>query len=197
MAGRPSQRRHHEEEVVEINLIPLMNMICILIPFMIMAAVFVQLSIIDTSLPTAVAPGEKVEEDPAKKPKLTLTVAMSKEGFSIAGYGGVLNIASDQENAAKDKEQPPFIIPKKIVGKNPDGTDILEFDYASLQENLIKVKDKYPDQYSIILLPESHVVYQEIIDAMDTAREVRSKDASGKEITRILFPSPVLAGGMR
>lgn len=189
MAGRPSSRLHGTVVDDEINLIPMMNVFCILIPFLILSAVFVQLSVIDTSLPTAMKPGDTPLEQTVK-PKLTLTVAMTEEGFTIAGYGGVLDVADSKPDDETTSKQPRYIIPK--ISENGQ----LVFDFLKLQENLIKVKDKFPDQYSIILLPEDQVNFQEIIKTMDVSREVKVKDETGKESTRILFPSPVLAGGV-
>ena len=40
----------------ELNLVPIMNLVTILIPFLIMAAQFVQLAVIDSTLPAIGAP---------------------------------------------------------------------------------------------------------------------------------------------
>ena len=59
------QRRKEEEQ--ELNLTPIMNLVTILIPFLIMAAQFVNLAVIDSTLP-AIGPPQPVEEEPEKPP---------------------------------------------------------------------------------------------------------------------------------
>ena len=52
MAARPSNRGHREEEALEeLNLIPIMNLIVILIPALLLTAAFVQFAVINVSAP--------------------------------------------------------------------------------------------------------------------------------------------------
>ena len=152
MAGRPSKRMHVTGAPEELNLIPLMNVFCIIIPFLILFAAFVQLSIIETNLPSSSSNAPSTDEKPDEKPKLTLTVALTSEGFKIAGAGGVLNVGD--ENAAPPAEgeepaKPQTLIPKVVK----DGQ--LVYDFTKLQEKLILVKDKFPQHFTVILLPRT------------------------------------------
>ncbi|HDH97043.1 MAG TPA: hypothetical protein ENF73_04885 [Proteobacteria bacterium] len=176
-----------------------MNVFCILIPFLVMAAVFVQLSVIDVILPAAAAESPEAQgeqEQPQEStPTLNLTLAITKEGFIIAGYGGVLDVGGtcgqvrtqQGTEAEGENARATYIIPKK-----PDGS----WDFECLRKNLVRVKDAYPDQYGIIILPEPDIKYQTIIDVIDVAREERFVDADGNMNRRVLFPSPILAGGV-
>ena len=199
MGARPSQRRRANEGVIqEINLIPLMNVFCILIPFLLLAAVFVQLSIINTNLPTAASLSKKdTEESPTPEvKKLNLTVFITKEGFMLAGYGGVLNVTDVENGDEEGQKKSRTIIPKKVIGKDRDGNDLKEYDFTKLQDNLRKIKKAFPSHYSIILLPESHVKYETIIKTLDFSREYREKKPDGTEEVKELFVNPVLAGGI-
>lgn len=196
MPARPSLKKHLAlGGTKDVNLIPLMNVFCILIPFLIMVAIFVQVSIVDVVLPaaaeqtTAEPQEQKPPEEQKTPPKLNLTVAITKQGFIIAGYGGVLDVAG--VCGAVSAPQQEGAMPKYIIPKRPDGL----WDMDCLQKNLIRIKEAYPDQFSIILLPEGDIDYQTIIDVMDIAREYKVTE-NGKKITRIMFPSPVLAGGV-
>ena len=174
-----------------------MNVFCILIPFLLLTAVFVQLTIISTNLPNAAAASNKTtDESPTPDiKKLNLTVFITKEGFTLAGYGGVLDVGDKPvEDEAKGKSR--TVIPKKVVGKDRDGNDILEYDFEKLQQNLIKIKETFPGHYSIILLPENNVKYENIIQTLDHSREYNVKKPDGTEETRELFVNPVLAGGI-
>jgi len=193
MPSRPSLRKHSSDEVGEVNLVPLMNVFCILIPFLVMAAVFMQLSVLDVVLPAAARETPEAEEEKPPEeavPTLNLTLAITKKGFIIAGYGGVLNVGGvcgEVEAVDEEGTRATYIIPKR-----PDGS----WDFKCLQKNLVRVKDAYPDQYGIILLPEADVKYQTIIDVIDVTREYKFVDAQGNRNSRVLFPSPVLAGGV-
>ncbi|MCZ7583822.1 MAG: biopolymer transporter ExbD [Deltaproteobacteria bacterium] len=145
MAGRPSHRVRSKEKVQELNVLPVMNVFAILVPFLLLSAAFVQLTIVDTSLP-ARGSGESTKEPEDDKPKLNLTVFIRDDGFMLAGYGGVLLL--DEQNGG---ETPPeggeapastrFTIEKKeIEGK-------LDFDWDRLRETLVKVKEAYPKHF--------------------------------------------------
>ena len=51
MARRPSQQRHTEEPLEEVNLIPIMSILCILIPVLILAFNFFEVSIQQVAAP--------------------------------------------------------------------------------------------------------------------------------------------------
>ena len=107
---------------------------------------------------------------------------ITSQGFSVAGYGGVLNIPGEEAEQGKK--------PTTVIKKKEDG----EFDFAKLKEVLIRIKEAYPGQYSVILLPEQTVLYDNIIKVMDLARTYKKKKPDGSEAEELLFPNPVLAG---
>lgn len=196
MPGRPSLKKHLAlSGTRDINLIPLMNVFCILIPFLIMVAIFVQVSIVDVVLPAAAeqTTTESKEKAPPEEqkapPKLNLTVAITKQGFIIAGYGGVLDVVGVCGSVSEPQQE--GAMPRYIIPKRADG----QWDFDCLQKNLIRIKEAYPDQFSIIILPEGDISYQTIIDVMDVAREYKTTE-NGKKVAKIMFPSPVLAGGV-
>ena len=74
----------------DLNLTPIMNLVTILIPFLIMAAQFVQLSVIDSTLP-AIAPPTKVEPPkPDEKPPLQLSLALKGDGIVVLGADRII-----------------------------------------------------------------------------------------------------------
>lgn len=200
MGARPSQRRRKARgEIPDINIIPLMNVFCILIPFLLLTAVFVQLTIIDTNLPSSSSSStsDTAEESPTPEvAQLNLTVLITKEGFIMAGYGGVLTVEGNPEGGENGKK----IIPMKVTGKDENGNDIMEYDYEKFQETLIKIKEAYPGKHSIIILPENQVKYSTIIKVLDTSREYRVKKPGAEKDDEFevknLFLNPVLAAGI-
>jgi hypothetical protein len=81
-------KKHTEWEVQELNLIPVMNLVTILIPFALLSAQFVHLAVIDSSLPAIGQP--QIMENPPDKPPLRLTIIMSDAGFTLSGGGAQL-----------------------------------------------------------------------------------------------------------
>ena len=91
-------RKKIKEEVPEPNLVPVMNLVMLLIPFLLMASAFFEVAIINVSAPK-VASGPSSDDTPKDdKPKLNLTVVVSacngadcsNAGFKICAYGGCL-----------------------------------------------------------------------------------------------------------
>jgi biopolymer transport protein ExbD len=83
-------RKKVKEEVDEPNLVPVMNLVMLLIPFLLMASAFFEVAIINVSAPK-VASGPSSDDTPKDdKPKLNLTVVLSDAGFKICAYGGCL-----------------------------------------------------------------------------------------------------------
>ena len=82
----------------DLDLVPIMNLVTILIPFLLMASSFVTLAAIDSTLP-AIGPPVPVEEEP-DKPPLNLSIAVTDEGFTIMGADAVLNPDGGGEPAA-------------------------------------------------------------------------------------------------
>jgi biopolymer transport protein ExbD len=188
MAGRPSQRLHRVSHSEEANLLPIMNLMTILIPFLLLSATFIKLTIIDSALPASTQPSDKVSQEVSPTPtpeekKLTLTVFIREDGFTVGGIGGILDVGNEKEKTEEEK-------PQTIIEKKPDGT----YDYDKLKEILVRIKDAFPGQNTVILLPEPQIKYDDIIQLMDVARTYKKKQPDGSETEELLFPSPVLAG---
>ncbi len=189
MAGFKGKREHTEEQL---DLVPIMNLVSILIPFLLMAAQFVNLAVIDSTLPAIGEPKEVEEKEEDDKPPLVLTVALTDKGFFVSGADAILNPDGDKEEEGGDEgdERPPTV-PCKDGGKcsNMDA-----YDYEELTRLLGLIKDEYPDDQNVILLPEARIQYELIVRVMDACREdPNTKTPDGK--FRELFPFVVIAGG--
>ncbi len=179
------QRRIQEAE--GLNLVPVMNLVTILIPFLLMAAEFVQLAVIDSTLPQ-IGPIKTVEEEP-EKPPLNLSLAITEKGITVLGADAVL-FPDGKPEAAEGEEQPPTV-PCKSGGAC---TGVDDYDWKRLTSILAQIKDEYPDDENVILVPDSRIKYEIIVKAMDASREdVDNPGPDGKP--RLLFPYVVIAGG--
>jgi biopolymer transport protein ExbD len=169
----------------ELDLIPIMNMVTILIPFLLMASSFVNLAVIDSTLPAIGAPTEADEPD---TPPLNLKVLVTSEGFTIATDVAVL------PSAASDGPTVPC--------RQSGCPGIESYDFEALTALLSTIKDEYSHEENVILVPESHIRYDIIIMTMDATREDPSQkvqytdDQSQTSMrSKELFPYVVIAGG--
>ena len=171
----------------ELNLVPIMNLVTILIPFLLMAAQFISLAVIDSTLP-AIGPPQPQEQQQDEDPPLSLSVLITDEGFTVKG-NGIDDIvgASDEEG-----EEAGPTIPCTIQGcPTPEA-----YNTAELTRMLNEIKDLEgnEEEENVILVPEPKVPYEVLVMTMDATRnDPERKGADGK--SRQLFPFVVIAGG--
>lgn len=167
------------EDAKDLDLVPIMNLVTILIPFLLMAAQFVHLAVIDSTLP-AIGPPVETTEKP-DEPPLNLTVIVTDQGYTVAGATAVLPPPTGEGG--------PTIPCVEAGCPTPDSYDVKE-----LTRLLGLVKDEFPDEENVIMVPESRIAYEVIVRTMDATREdVSNKGPEGKP--RELFPYVVIAGG--
>ncbi len=180
----PKGKRNSDAE--ELDLVPIMNLVTILIPFLLMASSFVTLAAIDSTLPAIGPPTEATETDDDEE-KLNLSIAVTDEGFTVMGGDGTLR------SEGADGEKGATLPCKRPGCPTPDS-----YDTAGLTELLSDIKDRWKDEENVILVPESQVSYEALIYTMDAAREdpdQKETDENGSSRNRLLFPNVVIAGG--
>lgn len=170
------------EDAEDLNLVPIMNLVTILIPFLLMAAEFVSLSVIDSTLPAIGAPTDATPQDEPDKPPLNLSVIITNAGYTIAGSAAVL------KNRNEGSEGGPTV-PCKEAGC----PSVESYNIKELRALLNQIKDEYPEEENVILVPESSVKYSVIVQTMDGTRDDPDNKEDGK--ARLLFPYVVIAGG--
>ena len=169
------RRVRDEEHAGELNIIPYLDIITNLVMFMMLSmAGLISLGVVNVTAPKINAEQQAQPADP-NQPKLLLMVAISKRGFYIAGSGGVLGGPAD--GTSVDATQPP------TVPVRPDG----RFDYDSLTAQMVKIKDRYPQETSVILSADPDIPYDILIQTMDACREVKVQSAGGLSERRPLF----------
>ncbi len=181
------RRPHSSADETELNLVPVMNLVTILIPFLLMAAEFVSLAVIDSTLP-AIGPPQPVEEEP-DKPPLNLSLAVTDSGITVLGADAVL-FPEGAPPVAEGEERPPTIPCKS--GDECTGLD--DYNWEELTRILGQIKDEYPDDENVILVPDHRTKYEVIVKTMDHSREDRDNKGPEGE-PRLLFPFVVIAGG--
>lgn len=168
------------EDAQDLDLVPIMNLVTILIPFLLMGSSFISLAVIDTTLPAIGPPTESTEED--DKEKLNLSIAITDEGYQILGAQAVLE-------SRGEGDKPGYPVPCT----RPGCPTADSYDTKELTRLLGEIKDRFEDEENVILVPEATVEYEVLVLTMDATREDLSNTTGGKP--RLLFPYVVIAGG--
>lgn len=124
----------------ELNLVPFIDLMSVLITFLLISAVWTQVSMIQ--LGASFASPRQDQETPIKPPPLEDLVLR----LDIKEVGYVLYIGKDVR-----------AIPK-VNG---------EYDQLSLYNDLAKIKQMYPDKGGIKMAIEDKIVYDHVVNAMD------------------------------
>ena len=139
---RKAGKRKREES--DVNIIPVMNIFLLLIPFLLLTAAFVKIAILDLSLPSLSKSGAAKQQQENRK-KLTLVILKVKDnGFQLKSFGF--------------KFDP---IPK-IQEK---------YNFQILANQLLEIKTKNTAAEDVIVAPDADTKYGLIIKIMDQCRE--------------------------
>jgi biopolymer transport protein ExbD len=179
MAFKPSLKRSKAQEVGEANMLPVMGLMCILIPLLLTSTESIKLGMIELNLPKASSGGggNKPKDEPKEKEqKLNVNVTLTNDGFYVGSALGVATMEGEPT------------IPRKGGEK--------VYDYEKLTKYLADLKKKaqgnFVDLENITIVAEKDIAYKFMIWTMDAARLYR--DDTGKR--RILFPSVSIAAGV-
>ncbi len=142
MSKRIHRRKH---PAAELNITAFMNLMVVLVPFLLITAVFTHVTVLDLNLPP---PGSKESNQP-KKPPYELRVTIRKNMLVI----------SDNRLGLIQR------IPSK--GK--------EHNFVQLKATLKQVKARLPDHTNITILAEQQTRYADLISAMDSSRSYRAE----------------------
>jgi biopolymer transport protein ExbD len=144
-----------ETEDVELHLLPFMNLMTLLIPFLLLSATFVQLATIGTTLPAITK-----DPAPAATESLRLTVAIDDDGYLLTG------------NESLFEGESRLRIPRGLDGA---------WDTPALAEAAVAIKEAHPSERALLLSPELDVPFEEIVAVLDATRE-RSVDGVTTEL---------------
>jgi biopolymer transport protein ExbD len=160
------------EETRELELIPVMNLFMVLIPFLLMGAAFYHVGVIPSSLPTHVPTDSDVPRTPTK---ITANLAVAPDRLELGASSTSL---TDEQLAELGGSWP-----------SRDG----EYDIAGVQERLIAIKKRYPHSDTMIVLPHEELEYQTLVEILDSTRELKQKGGQGEGKATPLFPVVVFS----
>lgn len=128
--NRKHRRTYKELIEADLNIMPLMNLFVVLIPMLLLSAVFVELSVIDLQLPS-----DQAESTPPKQ-SLRLSVEIRSDAYTVSARGWKTRTIPRGEEPALGE------LLATIAAKNPDNKElaILSPDRTPYQD-IIAVMD--------------------------------------------------------
>jgi len=153
-------RKQHLSQPGEVNITAFMNLMVILVPFLLITAVFSRITILELNLPVPGNPNQAAKQD--DKEKLELEVILRQDVVEIG-----------------DRKRGRL----KLIAVNDDGSYLTE-----VSEMLQQIKARFPDKNDITLLLESDIPYQRLVEMMDTLRIVKVQQGE-ESINAELFPA--------
>jgi biopolymer transport protein ExbD len=160
------------EETRELELVPVMNLFMVLIPFLLMGAAFYQIGVIPSSLPTSTPDDSDVPRTPTK---VTVNLIITPDRIDL----GASSTSLDEEQL------------EALGGSWPlrDG----KYDTEGVQAQLLSIKQRYPHSDTLIALPHEELDYQSLVEILDRTREFEAPPAGGAKKTYELFPVVVFS----
>ncbi|MBW1881442.1 MAG: biopolymer transporter ExbD [Deltaproteobacteria bacterium] len=156
----------------EVDLIPVMNLFVVLIPFLLLSAAFFHVGVIPTSLPSQSAGKTDIA---ASERAVTVTLQVNADEVHISAASTVL----DEETLAALS----LTIPRTDEG----------YDLDLLSRALYQIKQMYEESDTVILLAGEGVVYRDVITVLDVTRERTLNEGTPNEVRVPLFPVVVLS----
>lgn len=152
-------RRRHSGDAEELNVTAFMNLMVVLVPFLLLSAVFSEITIHELNLPSLSEATREAKDD---KPKVALEVIIRADRLEVQDRNGGISARVIANRGARH-------------------------DFATLNNRLIEVKQSYPDITAVTLLLEPNVAYDTLISTMDAVR-VAQASRGGETLKVELFP---------
>jgi biopolymer transport protein ExbD len=170
MIRRRKGGRHHNDDTAELNITAFMNLMVILVPFLLITAVFSRLAILELNLP-----GSSTEPVEPQDQTFQLEVIIRQDKIEIGDRNqGLLGIYPNNEEG--------------------------EYDYEALSTKLSELKDRYPTKTDASILLESEIAYDTLVQVMDRVRLAEEIEDESIVRTDLfpdisIGDAPVVAGG--
>ena len=170
-------------EVTDLNLIPIMNLVLVLIPAVLFNTQLVKLGVIEMEAPImgcCASPdrplGLKIQLDP-------------QQGFILTTRAEPIGMILGPENAKPDSAQ---VAQRHVIPKASDQS----YDYKTLYRVATQLKNRYPRSNQVLLAGSAQVEFRDIVHTMDTIRHFTPEDRATLGVRhremwdRVLFTTP-------
>ena len=173
MLKRPTSRRKSKPEGITLNLVPILDTMVTLIAFLLFTMSYLNLASVESPFPQA---SPKDIEQALKEKPLQLTLTLRDNETEIWS---------------------PFeLIPSKTIPNSAPGIP----DTRAIHLALIEIKQKFPTETKVVMVPQPAVNYDTLVAVMDAARMLEKSDtpvffknkATGvDEVAKVLFPEVI------
>jgi len=170
------RKSKNKDEWQDPDLIPILNLVCICIPFLLMMVSFVEYAVINVNAPRFNQAA--TQAPPQDRLPLNLTVLVTDQGFTVTARGQNVGAGADAVDASANAGP---TIPKKRVGGKMD------YNFAELSKKMRDLKNDNDEESQLNIGAERNIDYETIVKVMDATRS----DDKGE-----LFPNVVLLGGI-
>jgi len=141
--GNRFNRRRRAHEAGDINITAFMNLMVILVPFLLVTAVFSRITILELNLPAAA----DIASQQDKTQEFHLEIVVRHDGIEVG----------DRDSG--------------LLKRLP--TSGGEQDYEQLSQVLQQIKARFPEKLDATLLLEPDTDYETVVHAMDVVRTAR------------------------
>ncbi|MDH5433406.1 MAG: biopolymer transporter ExbD [Gammaproteobacteria bacterium] len=173
------RRPGRSKEAPELDITAFLNLMVVLVPFLLVSAVFSRITILELNLQGG-APSEADD-----KPQMNIEVIIRQGSIELRGNQKVIAKMNkiDNKNYVEGLVQEPT---KPINEKQI-------YDLPALSKHLLKIKASYPDKLDALILLEPDIEYRNLVGVMDAVRGAEIKKAAedgGEPQTerKVLFP---------
>ncbi len=161
-----------EVEDVTPNLIPIMNLFTALIPFLLMASVFYEISLIQITVPVASESGET--DNSKEEDKVTLSVQILEDKFMLS--------------ASSDTLDPAILKAMNTTVMRQKDADVA---YEELSKAAHKIKGDSTLSDTAMIAPDDDVTYDIVVRVMDAVRRIKLDDNRVRLFGRVVLTSKV------
>ncbi len=163
MAHKPSERTNRLSVSQELNLTSLIDIISTIMFFLLIFLGMLPVVIIDAPIPKVATTAEEVRRAKETRPDIDVTVWIKNNGFSVRAGGASINIP-----------------------KNEKG----EYLYKDLHNYLVKIHSQYPKIKDVTLVPDDNIIYDVLVETMDSARALEKGDIGYQTISPDIIGKP-------
>ncbi|MGL6161787.1 ExbD/TolR family protein [Microbulbifer sp.] len=190
------RRRHaRDKEAPELDITAFLNLMVVLVPFLLVSAVFSRVTILELNMPSGAGGG--APDDPT----VTVEVVVRKDVLEISDGEKVIarfpNLNTTEQGGETGTEAETAQTPRE----DPEEGESLAvlpteevYDLKKLGQFLLQVKGSYPEKTDSILLMEPDIAYEHLVGVMDAVRgvDVREEDSDPNDPEAVeqvvLFP---------
>jgi biopolymer transport protein ExbD len=161
MAQGATKRSHRKKHQAELDLLPVMNLFCVIIPFLLLSASFLEITTITMSQTQGINPnavGAATNLAKSEEERIQAKVIMTDEELFVGTAFGLTSVG-------------------RAFQVQENGEAYVSFDFDELQERAAEMRDTLMAHYDIdfrkiVILTTQTMRYENVISAIDAVGRV-------------------------